>query len=116
MGTAGWDSVQMGNCELNHQQFLSVIWGLNQGLGFPIKWGTVESQLGGEPSYCQLVQRVELGTKRNLPMAHGEEGELEGFKGTMPVFLVIPKVIRSFLRIPQLSPNMMKNRSQLSKF
>lgn len=85
-------------------------WGLNQGLGIPIKWGTVESQLGGEPSYCQLVQRAELRTKRNLPMALGQQkGELEGFEGTMPVFLVA-EVIRSFLRIPRLSPNVLEKQ------
>lgn len=45
-----------------------------------------------------------------------QEGELEGFEGIMFVFLIVPEVIRSFLQIPQLSPIMLKNRRQLSKF
>lgn len=49
-------------------------------------------------------------------MARGEqqEGELKGVMGAIPVFL-FPHVIGSFLRIPQLSLHMLKDKIQLSK-
>lgn len=110
----GWDPKQMRNCELSHQQLPR--WNLRIELGISIRWGTVESRLDGEPSNCQLVQRAELSTERNLPMARGEqqEGELKGVMGAIPVFL-FPHVIGSFLRIPQLSLYMLKDKIQLSK-
>lgn len=52
---------------------------------------------------------------QNLSTALGNDkkyGTLKEFTGIMPVFLVVPKAIGSFLRIPSLPPN----KIHLSRF
>lgn len=69
--------------------------GKNQGLRFSIQSGELRNK-------CQLDQeldakKAELRTKRNLlaVLRKVEEGrELQRFMGTMPVFLIVPRVGR----------------------
>jgi len=72
----------------------------------------LESQLGQELD----TEKAELRTERNLPTALGnDEKDRMRFVGTMTVFLVAPKTVRSVLQIPSLPPNLLKSKIPQNK-